>query len=98
MHLTMACHMHACEVFNTIVKLISLYYDIVYNNKNVFRRFPLKFVCSAGLALTPPLGWRSWNGYHGRVTDADIRATIDVITSRSRTVGDKLGGALLQYS
>ena len=39
-----------------------------------------------GLARTPPMGWRSWNCYHGGVTDAAIRATIDAITSRHRRV------------
>ena len=42
-----------------------------------------------GLALTPPMGWRSWNCYHGAVEDRDIRATIDVITGRSREVDGK---------
>ena len=37
-----------------------------------------------GLALTPPMGWRSWNCYAGDVTDADVRATVDAITDRSR--------------
>ena len=39
-----------------------------------------------GLALTPPMGWRSWNCYHGDVRDADIRATVDAMVDRSRLV------------
>ena len=39
-----------------------------------------------GLAITPPMGWRSWNCYHGDVSAAKIRATIDAITARTRTV------------
>jgi alpha-galactosidase len=31
------------------------------------------------LALTPPLGWNSWNVWGGRVTDAHIRAAADGI-------------------
>jgi alpha-galactosidase len=32
-----------------------------------------------GLAITPPMGWRSWNCDHGDVTDEKIRMTIDAI-------------------
>ena len=39
-----------------------------------------------GVALTPPMGWRSWNCYQGEVSAAKIMATIDAITSRARTV------------
>lgn len=36
---------------------------------------------SAGLALTPPMGWNSWNHFAAKVTDADIRATADALVS-----------------
>jgi alpha-galactosidase len=36
---------------------------------------------SAGLAATPPMGWNSWNHFAATVTDADIRATADVLVS-----------------
>jgi alpha-galactosidase len=39
-----------------------------------------------GLALTPPMGWRSWNCDHLEVTDAKIRKTIDAITDKTRMV------------
>ena len=39
-----------------------------------------------GLAVTPPMGWRSWNCYHGDVTDSKIRSTIDAITAKTRMV------------
>ena len=42
-----------------------------------------------GLALTPPMGWRSWNCYHGSVDAVKIQDTIDAITSRSRTIEGK---------
>ncbi len=29
---------------------------------------------SAQVALTPPMGWNSWNFFAGKVTDKDIRA------------------------
>ncbi|MEO6982514.1 MAG: glycoside hydrolase family 27 protein [Edaphobacter sp.] len=36
---------------------------------------------SSGLALTPPMGWNSWNHYHRNVTDAVIRAQADAMVS-----------------
>jgi alpha-galactosidase len=36
---------------------------------------------SAMLAATPPMGWNSWNHFATRVTDADVRATADIIVS-----------------
>lgn len=39
-----------------------------------------------GLAITPPMGWRSWNCFHGDVTDGMIRSIVDVITAKSRIV------------
>ena len=39
-----------------------------------------------GLAKTPPMGWRSWNCYHGDVSDVQIRATIDAVTQKTRSV------------
>ena len=30
-----------------------------------------------GLAITPPMGWRSWNAMHGDVDDPKIRSTVD---------------------
>ena len=34
-----------------------------------------------GLAMTPPMGWNSWNHFAGRVTDADVRAAADAMVS-----------------
>jgi alpha-galactosidase len=36
---------------------------------------------SAELAATPPMGWNSWNHFATRVTDADVRATADILVS-----------------
>jgi len=47
----------------------------------------LCFGIDNGVGLTPPMGWRSWNCMHGDISDARIRATVDAITSRHRTVG-----------
>lgn len=33
------------------------------------------------LALTPPMGWNSWNHFAAKVTDADIRTTADELVS-----------------
>lgn len=35
-----------------------------------------------GLALTPPMGWRSWNCFHGSVTDKMIREVVDALTKQ----------------
>jgi alpha-galactosidase len=34
-----------------------------------------------GLAKTPPMGWNSWNKFHGRVDDASVRGMADAIAS-----------------
>jgi alpha-galactosidase len=38
-------------------------------------------IASPTVALTPPMGWNSWNYFAGRVTDKDIRASADQIVS-----------------
>lgn len=44
------------------------------------------YALNNGLALTPPMGWRSWNCYHIGVTDSVIRATIDAVVAKARKV------------
>lgn len=40
------------------------------------------------LAVTPPMGWNSWNHYRAKVDDATIRATADaMVTSGMRRAG-----------
>ena len=34
-----------------------------------------------GLARTPPMGWNSWNKFHGRVDDAAVRGIADAMAS-----------------
>ena len=36
---------------------------------------------SSSVALTPPMGWNSWNYFAGRVTDKDIRDSADQIVA-----------------
>jgi alpha-galactosidase len=36
---------------------------------------------SKAVALTPPMGWNSWNYFAGKVTDKDIRDSADQIVS-----------------
>jgi alpha-galactosidase len=38
-------------------------------------------VPSNGLAKTPPMGWNSWNKFHGRVDDASVRSIADAMAS-----------------
>eukprot|EP01051_Picozoa_sp_SAG22_P006400 SAG22_NODE_418_length_10750_cov_11.722280_7_plen_126_part_00 len=39
-----------------------------------------------GLALTPPLGWRSWNCFKGDISDDKIRAQIAALTKKRPSV------------
>lgn len=45
----------------------------------VFRGSPI--IAQPNLALTPPMGWNSWNHFAGKVTDADVRAAADAMVS-----------------
>ena len=38
----------------------------------------VRLVVGEKIALTPPMGWNSWNCFAGAVTEKDIRGTIDV--------------------
>lgn len=38
-------------------------------------------VADNGLALTPPMGWNSWNKFAGRVDDVTVRAMADAMVS-----------------
>ncbi|HVA63403.1 MAG TPA: glycoside hydrolase family 27 protein [Terriglobales bacterium] len=42
---------------------------------------PLRTLPPNGLALTPPMGWNSWNKFHGSVNDQDVRATADLLVA-----------------
>ncbi|HEU5342058.1 glycoside hydrolase family 27 protein [Edaphobacter sp.] len=43
---------------------------------------------SSGVAMTPPMGWNSWNHFHRNVTDAVIRAEADaMVKSGMRDAG-----------
>jgi alpha-galactosidase len=39
----------------------------------------LKIVCGDTIALTPPMGWSSWNGFARSVDDAKVRAAADAM-------------------
>ena len=44
------------------------------------------------LAMTPPMGWNSWNWFAGKGTDKDIRQAADLIVfSGMHSKGLKLG-------
>ncbi len=36
---------------------------------------------SAGLAMTPPMGWNSWNHFAGKVTEQDVKDAADAMVS-----------------
>ena len=49
---------------------------------------PFKPIAPNGLALTPPMGWNSWNKFAGRVDDKTIRAVADaMVASGMRDAG-----------
>src|SRR5437763_1985174 len=39
----------------------------------------LKIVCGKDIALTPPMGWNSWNCWAGSVSDEKVRAAADTM-------------------
>jgi alpha-galactosidase len=41
----------------------------------------LRAVPDNGLARTPPMGWNSWNHFHGNVDDATVRAIADAMAA-----------------
>jgi alpha-galactosidase len=42
---------------------------------------PLKIVCGDTIALTPPMGWNSWNAFGCDVNEANVRAAADAIVA-----------------
>ena len=42
-----------------------------------------------GLALTPPLGWRSFNAFWGIIDQQKMETIMDAMVNNSRTVGGK---------
>jgi alpha-galactosidase len=40
---------------------------------------PFKIVCGPTIALTPPMGWNSWNCWAGSVSDEKVRAAADAM-------------------
>ncbi len=42
---------------------------------------PLKIVCGETIALTPPMGWNSWNVFGCDVTEAKVRAAADAMVA-----------------
>ncbi|MBP5284563.1 MAG: NPCBM/NEW2 domain-containing protein [Kiritimatiellae bacterium] len=54
-------------------------YRIVFHAENAHGRAKRDFTLAVGdrIALTPPMGWNSWNCFAGEVTAKDIRAAAD---------------------
>lgn len=51
-----------------------------------------------GLALTPPMGWRSWNYFHGNINQDILKAQVDAIALKVNvtTLWVRSGGAASQ--
>ena len=43
-----------------------------------------------GLALVPPMGWRSWNAFHSRVTSPIMESQVDALVRVNATTGHSL--------
>jgi alpha-galactosidase len=58
-------------------------YEMKLRAKNAFGKTQrvLKIVAGDAIALTPPLGWNSWNGFGCDVTEANVRAAADAMVA-----------------
>jgi alpha-galactosidase len=58
-------------------------YSIKLRAKNAIGKTErsLKIVCGNTIALTPPLGWNSWNCFGCDVTEANVRAAADAMVA-----------------
>jgi len=54
-------------------------YVVTLRAKNIFGsdRRELKIVCGDQIALTPPMGWNSWNCFAGAVSEEKVKAAAD---------------------
>ena len=43
---------------------------------------PVAWAFDNGVARTPPMGWNSWNHYHGAVSAKVLRATADIFKAK----------------
>ena len=65
-------------VYKKISATMAFPADLLPNHKPLP---PLKALPPNGLALTPPMGWNSWNKFAGRVDDKSVREMADAIAS-----------------
>jgi alpha-galactosidase len=58
-------------------------YNLTLRAKNAAGKTERKFkiVCGDQIALTPPMGWNSWNCFAGSVTEDKIKAAADAMVS-----------------
>ncbi|MCX7043875.1 MAG: NPCBM/NEW2 domain-containing protein [Candidatus Sumerlaeota bacterium] len=58
-------------------------HTVTLHAKNALGEATLKFkiVCGDKIALTPPLGWNSWNCFAGAVDDAKVRSAADAMVA-----------------
>ena len=62
-------------------------YVVTLRAKNALGQAERKFkiVCGDAIALTPPLGWNSWNCFAGAVDDAKVRSAADAMVRSGLT-------------
>ncbi len=60
-------------------------YELTLRAKNSFGSAMGKFkiVCGDAIALTPPLGWNSWNCWAGAVDDVKVRSSVKAMVEKS---------------
>ncbi|KNA18335.1 hypothetical protein SOVF_071820 [Spinacia oleracea] len=56
-------------------------HGVGHGNNNVTHNPYRRFLLSNGLALTPPMGWNSWNHFGCNVTEKIVKETADALVS-----------------
>ena len=60
------------------------------NAMRLWLLLPLARAADNGLALLPPMGWRSWNTFYADIDDAKIRSQIDALVKPRDAAGTTL--------
>lgn len=71
------------QITGTLLKggeyLVMLHAKNMQGNVQRESQRALKIVCGPTIALTPPMGWNSWNCWAGSVSDEKVRAAADAM-------------------
>lgn len=50
-----------------------------------------------GIAMTPPMGWNSWDCYGASVTEEEVRGNADYMAAYLKPYGPRKGHRLSQF-